>query len=270
MKVEGSEMGEKRKVEQGRRRDEQERIVRRRGGGGGFSRPQRLRRVLAGSPSSAIQRLFEVCMAVFKGPGTVPSPEAVQMLQLVLDNLKPEDVGLSTDLLFFKGRRTKEPPIITYTNLYNCDKFSMCIFFLPPTAVIPLHNHPGMTVFSKLLLGTMHIKSCDWVGDYKPDKNAPSAKCKLAKIVEDSDFTAPCETSILYPTTGGNIHTFRSITPCAVLDILGPPYSIEDDRDCTYYRDYSYVDVTEKSSKMISQQFAKGQNDFPTICEGPK
>ncbi|CAL9096934.1 unnamed protein product, partial [Musa acuminata var. zebrina] len=217
------------------------RLVRKRG----CSRRTR-RRVQA--TSTAIQRLFLACKTVFKGPGTVPDPADVQMLQLLLDKMRPEDVGLSTDILFFKAKSSSKGARITYSTIYKCRNFSMCIFFLPPSAVIPLHDHPGMTVFSKLLLGSMHIRSYDWLD------STPSAKCELslslsdffhlcvavrpAKLVVDSDFTAPCDTSILYPTTGGNIHSFTAITPCAVLDVLGPPYSREDDRDITYYRDY--------------------------------
>ena len=52
----------------------------------------------------------------------------------------------------------------------------LCIFFLPETGVIPLHNHPGMTVFSKLLMGKMHIKSYDWVDPTNSDD--PTKPCE--------------------------------------------------------------------------------------------
>ncbi|KAL5708744.1 cysteamine dioxygenase [Ranunculus cassubicifolius] len=188
-----------------------------------------------------LQNLFVACKDVFQGPGTVPPPQDVQKLQHILDTMKPEDVGLSSDLLFFQPRNVvKGTQSVTYTTLYQCKNFSICIFFLPPTAVIPLHNHPEMTVFSKLLLGSAHIKSYDWVDPSISDDHTLSSELRLARMKANHVFTAPCNTSVLYPTSGGNIHAFTAQTACAILDVIGPPYSKDDGRDCTYYRDFPY------------------------------
>lgn len=56
----------------------------------------------------------------------------------------------------------------------------------------------------------------------------------------DTVFTAPCRTSVLYPTSGGNLHCFTAVTSCAVLDVLGPPYDDDKGRTCTYYKEYAF------------------------------
>lgn len=62
----------------------------------------------------------------------------------------------------------------------------------------------------------------------------------LARVNTDAIFKAPCETSVLYPTTGGNMHCFTAVTSCAVLDVLGPPYNDDEGRACIYYKEYAY------------------------------
>ncbi|CAM8965072.1 unnamed protein product [Rhodiola kirilowii] len=217
------------------------------------------------SSSDTIQKVYETCKIMFASAktGVVPPVEDVKRLQSVLDSMKPEDVGLSPAMQYFKTSKDGQRPKITYLHLHECDKFSMGIFCLPPSAVIPLHNHPGMTVFSKLLFGTMHIKSYDLVDDVRYGKvsnDSPStdtkrptevplvmtteeqhAEVRLAKIKADADCTAPCNTSILYPSAGGNLHCFTAKTACAVLDVLGPPYSDSDGRHCTYYLEHPFL-----------------------------
>jgi PCO_ADO len=174
----------------------------------------------------------------------------------------------------------------------------MGIFVFPPGAKIPLHDHPGMCVISRVLYGDIHRLSLDLLPDRDESSFSEDQPCSPAtqskrqrrgssdnaheshasdcrKISRDlgqssvsddssSGSSTPTEdngeraglppgsrrammhknqdhllapgVTVLYPFQG-NLHEFvAGPNGAAVLDVLLPPYSSEDHRDCTFYR----------------------------------
>ncbi|XP_074375080.1 plant cysteine oxidase 2-like [Apium graveolens] len=245
-----------------------------------------------------VQVLIDVCKEVFQncGPGIVPTPENIQRLKDVMDGMTEADVGLGQTMQIFWPQWTHKFPYISYIKVYECDKFSIGVFCLPPSAVIPLHNHPGMTVLCKLLFGKMYVNSFDWVkaadspnengvfsteplkivnsGKLDSDFNAspadgviPAGALRLANTKVDSDVCAPCNTSVLYPADGGNLHAITARTACAFLDVLGPPYCDPQGRHCTYYRKYPFSSLPVVGMESVPEEQRK---DYAWLQETDK
>ncbi|KAK7301180.1 hypothetical protein RJT34_12041 [Clitoria ternatea] len=191
-----------------------------------------------------IQVLYDACQALFSQKG-LPTFQQIHYLKNLLDKIEAIDVGIdefglcdspvsdanvhgSRGLLC--GRGFSE---ITYIHIHECDSFSIGVFCFPAGKVFPLHDHPGMTVLSKFLYGSVYVKAYDWI-------TLDCTGCQtigLGGRVVDEVITAPHEPTILFPRSGGNIHSFTALTPCAILDVLSPPYSQEFGRPSTYYSD---------------------------------
>ena len=82
--------------------------------------------------------------------------------------------------------------------------------------VIPLHNHPHMTVMSKLLYGSLRVRAFDWADDDDGNPGTAPNVPRLARMVRDERVAAPANAFALYPRSRGNIHVFTAAEPSAV------------------------------------------------------
>ncbi|KAN0052896.1 hypothetical protein ACTA71_012376 [Dictyostelium dimigraforme] len=150
---------------------------------------------------------------------------ALDSLISVFKDIKCKDFKIDKPLTLTKPFGNGK--MIFYYPLVENDKFTLAIFAFPPNTSIPEHDHPEMTVLSKILYGSISCDSFDWI-DKKQGKAIYKGKNILNSIDEKVKITYPNE---------NNIHRFQSGEEhSAVLDLLYPPYNPNLYRNCTYYR----------------------------------
>jgi PCO_ADO len=184
----------------------------------------------ATATSEVLQRLRDAVDAFAASPD---DKAAVLACCACLDTVQAADVGVAAPLQesgFLRSLLSRTKPV-QYLRGADSPALSVGVFLLPAGSKIPLHNHPGMTVISRLLYGKLELQSYDWVAS-NAGSAAEGGECVRTR---SSVLTGPAPAVALYANRG-NVHELHALTDCAVLDVLAPPYSAREGRDCTYYQ----------------------------------
>jgi len=164
----------------------------------------------------------------------------------VLEQFTAKDVSVHESMMFVRKPPTVRRAPVTYIDVFDHALFTVGVFILHPNAVIPLHDHPGMLGFIKVLCGEIKLTSYT----------------KLKKL-STSDHLVVCEESqilnSLSPPTiltphERNFHQLEFAKGeseehqyAAFLDILSPPYnSFSGKPECNYYYPTKYSQPSDQ------------------------
>lgn len=181
-------------------------------------------------------------------------PETMRRLATLMDQLTPASLGMQPGQLPPVLGRLPRGTIRTLSIL-EAAGVEVVVFCFPTDSRIPLHDHPGMTVLSKVLYGSLSVQSYDWatpltaselrgldteqarqhsLGHAQSVSSATKLPPRTAVSRGGAVLTQDTPTVVLEPDVG-NLHSFHATAVTSVLDVLMPPYNEDEGRDCHYF-----------------------------------
>ena len=182
------------------------------------------------SNSNSIQYIYDNLISINDWKEAVSTPllcNNIKECLKVMNTVSLQDLGLHTINL-------ENLPRAFCMHIANNDKFHVSIFIIPKKCKLPLHDHPNMSVLSKVIKGNVKMRSFNIGNDHLIKSGK---KVFPANITDDITKTTKDNSWFLTPSIS-NIHEFEATDETAVVfDVLMPPYSDENGRPCHFYEE---------------------------------
>jgi len=152
-----------------------------------------------------------------------PPVETLDELARILDTTVAEDFGIVPQDV---------GGLIRFQDVFDCPEMNLVIFLLPKGSKLPLHDHPDMHVFGRLLFGRLRATSYDIGEEGEATLALPGARRILSR---HEVVHGPHPVTYSLAPHRGNLHELEAIDDVAFFDVLFPPYDFAAGRDCNYY-----------------------------------
>lgn len=144
----------------------------------------------------------------------------------LIDSLLDRMTAVDAAALGVRPGDVRAPGECTYVPVVETAEYAIAVFLLSPRSRIPIHDHPGMTVLSRVMRGAIRVTSFDLSDDGKA--------CRSERVLTSADGPVA-----LFPRSH-NVHEFVACEEgAAILDVLTPPYDEENGRDCHYFEAFA-------------------------------
>ncbi|KAG5486777.1 hypothetical protein LSCM1_08033 [Leishmania martiniquensis] len=136
--------------------------------------------------------------------------------------------------------------IVGCSTLYQDEAVTLCWFVIPPGKVLPLHDHPGMSVWQRAMHGRLHLCSIAGGSTTQACTGASTAS-NVGTVIFDGELegvgdAVPASDVLGFTSAdggGGVLHEIRNIDaaqPALLVDIISPPYNCAPSNiQCSYY-----------------------------------
>jgi hypothetical protein len=109
-------------------------------------------------------------------------------------------------------------------------RWSLGCFVFAPFAKMPLHDHPGMHGFGRIVAGSLRASTYDWAHDRAAGQAGGPARLRTSlEWLQAPALTCVCPLA-------GNVHELvAGANGCVMLDALVPDYDDDRGRGCSFY-----------------------------------